>query len=161
MAKKNIKKVNKQKEKQVSVFENGDVTFRFDDVTLQKEYLNAIKKYEVLNLNLPVTMVSYVDAVSMTRGKDKDRLDEWLERYEANDNDYKKGSLHKNGMYDKIIERTNKSVFRKQLDKLDKYWTMVQKANAKWGTTTKAGENVNRYNVVWYTNAGEGANSPV
>ena len=159
MAKKNIKKTNNKK--QSNVFENGDVTFMFDDETIQKEYLSALKKYENLNLNLPQVKVSRANAVSIIRGKDKKRLDKWLKRYDANDNDYKKGSLHKNGMYDKIVEETEKNFFRYQMDKLDKYWALIEKANDKWGKTTNAGETINRYNVVWYTNAGEGANSPV
>lgn len=162
MAKKSSKKTNKQKQnQQVSVFEKGDVTFRFDNETLQDEYLDALKKYEILEINLPKVKVSYVNAKSITQGKDKKRLDTWLERYEKNDNDYSKGSKHKDGMYDKILEETSNNNFRYQLNKLDKYWTLVQKANAKWGTTTRKDKTVNRYNVVWYTNAGEGANSPV
>lgn len=162
MAKKSSKKVNKQKQnKQVSVFEKGDVTFRFDDESLQDAYLDALKKYDILELNLPKVKVSYVDAKSITQGKDKDRLDEWLERYEQNDNDYLRGSKHKDGMFDKIIDSTSSNHFRYQIKKLDKYWTLVQKANNKWGTTTKDGHKVNRYNVVWYTNAGEGSHSPV
>lgn len=162
MPKKNIKKVNKQKQnKQVTVFEKGDVTFRFEDESLQDAYLDALKKYDILELNLPKVKVSYVDAKSITQGKDKDRLDEWLERYEKDDNDYSKGSKHKDGMFDKIIDSTSSNNFRYQLKKLDKYWTLIQKANEKWGTTTKKGKTVNRYNVVWYSNTGQGASSPV
>lgn len=162
MAKKKTKKVNKQKQnKQLNVFEKGDVTFRFSDESLQDAYLDALKKYDILELNLPKVKVSYADAKSITQGKDKDRLDEWLERYEQNDNDYNKGSKHKDGMYDKILEATSSNNFRYQLKKLDKYWTLIQKANEKWGTTTKKDKKVNRYNVVWYSNTGEGVTSPV
>lgn len=162
MAKGKVRGNSKAKpEKKVDVFENGDVTFRFDNKSLQEDYIDAIKKYDKLNLNLPMVKVSYVDAVSITKGKDRKRLDDWLDRYDANDNDYKKGAKHKDGMYDKITDSTKDKKFRYQLDKLDKYWRLIQKANAQWGTTTNAGEKVNRYNVVWYSDTGQGASSPV
>ena len=67
-------KVNKQKDSKIS---KSEFNFQFDDENLQQRYITAWKKYEKVLPNFPKPKsVGRIDAISLTRGKNKKSLDD-------------------------------------------------------------------------------------
>lgn len=134
-------------------------TFKFDDKGLQEDYVETFEKYKYLELDLPTSQVAYIDAVSLVRGKNNQRLEFLDERYNENDANYSRGLKHKFDMFDKVRERYN-TQFNRQLIKLEQYFNLVDEETERFNRAHPNGQlsdtNVSRYHVVYYTKMKEG-----
>lgn len=138
------------------------VTFTFEDETLQQSYIQAKDKFKILEINWyePVT---YNMATSLTYkgGNMRKQLDKLLDRYEAEDNNYSKGSLHKDKIFDKVRSQHEDLTPLQQIKKLNAFFDLVESETNKWNKEHKKNNGQQKYNIVFYDQSNRGKSSPV
>lgn len=138
-------------------------TFKFEDKGLQQEYVKTYETYKELEFNLPTSNISHIDAVSISRGSERGKLELISEIYDSLDYSYNKGSKHKDTPFEKLRKRYNG--FRKQLDNILKFYELVEDEtrifNKKYPKGKLSNGQTKRYNVVWYSKFDEGASIEV
>lgn len=139
-------------------------SFKFDNKGLQEEYVKVYEDNKHIELNFPTSNIAYIDAVSIVRGKDRKKIDNIRDTYDEFDANYSKGLIHKYDMFDKVREKYENN-FRKQLDKLEQYFELVNEEtktfNEKYPNGKLSNGNERRYNVVWYSKTGQGGHVAV
>lgn len=138
------------------------VTFTFDDEELQEAYIQQTEKYRVLEIDWfePVT---YNVAKSITNkdGKMQKELSKLLDRYEKEDHDYVKGSLHKDKIYEKVRSQYSNLTPLQQVQKLNAFFDLVEEETKKWNDNHKKNNGQQKYNIVYYDQSNKGSHSPV
>lgn len=147
-------KVNKQSDLKVS---QGEFNFQFDDERLQKQYMSAWKNYEKVLPNFPKPKsVGYIDAVSLTRGKNKDSLEDIKNVFTRNNGEDTKGDSegihHRNTVIEEIKKSIKQTDINSYIRKVDKEFKKVQESAKKKGVIFDIYENPSqvRWNYVYY-----------
>jgi len=149
-------KVNKQKDLKIS---QGEFNFQFDDERLQQQYMSAWKNYEKVLPNFPKPKsVGYIDAVSLTRGKNKERLDDIKDVFTRNNGEDTKGDSegihHRNTVIEEIKKSIQQTDINNYIRKVDNEFKNVEKSAAKKGKYFDIYNQPNkvRWNYVYYKN---------
>ena len=147
-------KVQKQKDLKVS---SGEFNFQFDDERLQQQYMSAWKNYEKVLPNFPKPKsVGYIDAVSLTRGKNKENLDKIKDVFTRNNGEDTKGDSegihHRNTVIDAIKKSIKQTDINNYVKKVKNEFKKVEKSAKKKGVKFDIYENPNqvRWNYVYY-----------
>lgn len=147
-------KVNKQSDLKVS---QGEFNFQFDDERLQQQYMSAWKNYEKVLPNFPKPKsVGYIDAVSLTRGKNKDSLEDIKNVFTRNNGEDTKGDSegihHRNTVIEEIKKSIKQTDINSYIRKVDKEFKKVQESAKKKGVIFDIYENPSqvRWNYVYY-----------
>lgn len=135
------------------------VQFTFDDEMLQEAYIQAIKKYEVLEINWyePVTY-NMATSIAYYKGNMRQELEKLLERYQKGDNNYSKGSLHKNKIFDKVRKDYAHLTPLQQVRKLNSFFELVEEQTKKWNEEHDKNNGQQKYNIVYYDTGDKGSN---
>lgn len=138
------------------------VTFTFEDETLQKAYIQAQEKFKILEINWyePVTY-NMATSLAYKGGNMRQQLDKLLDRYKAEDNDYSKGSLHKDKIFDKVRSQHENLTPLQQIKKLNAFFDLVEAETKKWNKEHKKNNGQQKYNIVYYDQSNKGKSSPV
>lgn len=151
---------NNTKDNSQDKYSHKGFTFKFDDKGLQESYVETYEKHKYLELDLPTSQIAYIDAVSIVRGKNNQRLELLDERYNENDANYSRSLKHKYELFDSVRERY-KTQFNRQLIKLEQYFNLVDEETERFNTAHPKGQlsdgKVSRYNVIWYSKTKEGS----
>ncbi|QOI69183.1 hypothetical protein KNV64_gp07 [Staphylococcus phage vB_SauP_EBHT] len=137
-----------RKEREEKKYKNdfSGINFKFDDKDLQEAYIDAWKHFSHLP-HLPKDKnVSYVNAISLVRGKQHKKLNHILEIYNRNDNNNKNAKMHKYALYNLHAEK-NKSSLTKYIKEIDNLFFEIGKSDRP--KTTIDDINV-RYNFLYY-----------
>lgn len=147
-------KVQKQSDLKVS---SGDFNFQFDDERLQQQYINAWKQYEKVLPNFPKPKsVGRIDAISLTRGKNKDKLDDIKEVFTRNNGEDTKGDSegihHRNTVIEDIKKSIKQTDINNYVKKVRKEFKEVEKSASKKGKDFDIYNQPNkvRWNYVYY-----------
>lgn len=147
-------KVQKQSDLKVS---SGDFNFQFDDERLQQQYINAWKQYEKVLPNFPKPKsVGRIDAISLTRGKNKDKLDDIKDVFTRNNGEDTKGDSegihHRNTIIDDIKKSIKQTDINNYIKKVRKDLKDVEASAAKKGKDFDIYNQPNkvRWNYVYY-----------
>lgn len=147
-------KLRKQKDLKVS---NGEFNFQFDDERLQQQYMSAWKNYEKVLPNFPKPKsVGYIDAVSLTRGKNKDKLDDIKEVFTRNNGEDTKGDSegihHRNTIINDIKKSIKQTDINNYIKKVRKDLKEVEESAEKKGKHFDIYTQPNkvRWNYVYY-----------
>lgn len=147
-------KVNKQSDLKVS---QGEFNFQFDDERLQNQYISAWKNYEKVLPKFPKPKsVGYIDAVSLTRGKNKDRLDDIKDVFTRNNGEDTKGDSegihHRNTTLEDIEKSIKQTDINNYIKKVSKGLKDVEESAAKKGKDFDIYNQPNkvRWNYVYY-----------
>lgn len=147
-------KVNKQSDLKVS---QGEFNFQFDDERLQQQYMSAWKNYEKVLPNFPKPKsVGYIDAVSLTRGKNKDSLEDIKNVFTRNNGEDTKGDSegihHRNTVIEEIKKSIKQTDINSYIRKVDKEFKKVKESAKKKGVIFDIYENPSqvRWNYVYY-----------
>lgn len=147
-------KVQKQSDLKVS---SGDFNFQFDDERLQQQYINAWKQYEKVLPNFPKPKsVGRIDAISLTRGKNKDKLDDIKEVFTRNNGEDTKGDSegihHRNTVIEDIKKSIKQTDINNYVKKVRKEFKDVEKSASKKGKDFDIYNQPNkvRWNYVYY-----------
>lgn len=138
------------------------VTFTFEDEMLQESYIQQTKKYKVLEINWyePVTY-DMATSIAYKGGNMEKELSKLLTRYKATDNDYSKGSLHKDKIFDKVRSQHENLTPLQQIKKLNAFFDLVEAETKKWNKEHKKNNGQQKYNIVFYDQSDKGKSSPV
>lgn len=149
-------KVNKQKDSKIS---KGEFNFQFDDENLQQRYITAWKKYEKVLPNFPKPKsVGRIDAISLTRGKNKKSLDDIKEVFGRNKGEDTKGDSegihHRNTTIEEIKESIKQTDINNYIKNINKQFKDVEKSAEKKGKDFNIYTQPNkvRWNYVYYKN---------
>lgn len=147
-------KVQKQSDLKVS---SGDFNFQFDDERLQQQYINAWKQYEKVLPNFPKPKsVGRIDAISLTRGKNKDKLDDIKDVFTRNNGEDTKGDSegihHRNTVIEDIKKSIKQTDINNYVKKVRKEFKDVEKSASKKGKDFDIYNQPNkvRWNYVYY-----------
>lgn len=147
-------KVNKQKDSKIS---QGEFNFQFDDERLQQRYINAWKNYEKVLPNFPKPKsVGYIEAVSLTRGKNKKKLDDIKEVFTRNNGEDTKGDSegihHRNTVIDEIKKSITQTDINNYVKKVRNGLKDVEESASKKGKDFDIYTQPNkvRWNYVYY-----------
>lgn len=111
----------KQSKRKSPIYERDGYKFAFDDEQLQKDYIFQFEHFKKIFPDLPEQkVVSYVDARSLTRGKDRTRLDDAEDIYisKTNTTNARTDKHHKLVLFDNEIGGTTVNNWLKNFDKL-------------------------------------------
>lgn len=138
------------------------VTFTFEDETLQQAYIQAQEKFKILEINWyePVTY-NMATSLAYKGGNMRKQLDKLLDRYKAEDNNYSKGSLHKDKIFDKVRSQHENLTPLQQIKKLNAFFDLVDSETKKWNKEHKKNNGQQKYNIVFYDQSNKGISSPV
>lgn len=138
------------------------VQFTFDDEMLQESYIQAIKKYEILEIDWyePVTY-NIATSIAYKGGNMRNKLDEVLSKYKDKDNNYMKGMLHKNKLFDKVRSEYAHLTPLQQIQKLLDFFALVETETQKWNEAHQKNNGQQKYNIVYYDQSDKGKHSPV
>lgn len=138
------------------------VTFTFEDETLQQSYIQAQEKFKILEINWyePVTY-NMATSLAYKGGNMRKQLDKLLDRYKADDNNYSKGSLHKDKIFDKVRSQHENLTPLQQIKKLNEFFDLVEAETKKWNKEHKKNNGQQKYNIVYYDQSNKGSSSPV
>ena len=138
------------------------VTFTFEDETLQQSYIQAQEKFKILEINWyePVTY-NMATSLAYKGGKMRQQLDKLLDRYKSEDNNYSKGSLHKDKIFDKVRSQHENLTPLQQIKKLNEFFDLVESETKKWNKEHKKNNGQQKYNIVFYDQSNKGRSSPV
>lgn len=149
-------KVNKQKDSKIS---SGEFNFQFDDERLQQQYISAWKNYEKVLPNFPKPKsVGYIDAVSLTRGKNRDTLDDIKDVFTRNNGEDTKGDSegihHRNTTIEDIKKSIKETDINNYIKKVSKGLKDVELSASKKGKDFDIYTQPNkvRWNYVYYKN---------
>lgn len=147
-------KTNKQKDLKVS---QGEFNFQFDDERLQQQYISAWKNYEKVLPNFPKPKsVGYIDAVSLTRGKNKDKLDDIKDVFTRNNGEDVKGDSegihHRNTVIKAIKKSIQQTDINNYIKKVDSEFKRVEERAKNKGVVFDIYNQPNkvRWNYVYY-----------
>lgn len=147
-------KVQKQSDLKASI---GEFNFQFDDERLQQQYINAWKQYEKVLPNFPKPKsVGRIDAISLTRGKNKDKLDDIKEVFTRNNGEDTKGDSegihHRNTVIEDIKKSIKQTDINNYVKKVRKEFKDVEKSASKKGKDFDIYNQPNkvRWNYVYY-----------
>lgn len=147
-------KVNKQSDEKIS---KSEFNFQFDDERLQQQYISAWKNYEKVLPNLPQPKsVGYIDAVSLTRGKNKDKLEDIKNVFTRNNGEDTKGDSegihHRNTIIEDIKKSIKQTDINNYIKKVDTEFKQVEESAKNKGITFDIYENPSqvRWNYVYY-----------
>lgn len=141
------REARKEDEKKRKLNDFSGVSFKFDDEALQKAYIDAWKYFSHLPFLPKEKNVSYVNAVSLVRGKRREQLLHILKIYERNDDsNNKEAKKHKFTLYDEFAKDNNSSMV-KYIKGIEDLFTKVGKADRP--KTTIDDKEV-RYNFLYY-----------
>lgn len=142
------------------------VRFTFEDETLQESYIQAQDKFKILEINWyePVTY-NMATSIAYKGGNMRKELDKLLDRYEAEDNNYSKGSLHKDKIFDKVRSQYESLTPLQQIKKLNAFFDKVEEKTEEWNENHKKNNGQQKYNIVFYSTdkdgSSKGSKSPV
>ena len=138
------------------------VTFTFEDETLKESYIQAQEKFKILEINWyePVTY-NMATSLAYKGGNMRKQLDKLLVRYEDEDNNYSKGSLHKDKIFDKVRSQHENLTPLQQIKKLNAFFDLVEAETKKWNKEHKNNNGQQKYNIVYYDQSNKGKSSPV
>lgn len=147
-------KVNKQSDEKIS---KSEFNFQFDDERLQQQYIRAWKNYEKVLPNFPQPKsVGYIDAVSLTRGKNKDKLEDIKNVFTRNNGEDTKGDSegihHRNTIIEDIKKSIKQTDINSYIKKVDNDFKQIEKSAKKKGVIFDIYENPSdvRWNYVYY-----------
>ena len=138
------------------------VTFTFEDETLKESYIQAQEKFKILEINWyePVTY-NMATSLAYKGGNMRKQLDKLLDRYESDDNNYSKGSLHKDKIFDKVRSQYENLTPLQQIKKLNAFFDLVEAETNKWNKEHKKNNGQQKYNIVYYDQSNKGKSAPV
>lgn len=158
------------------IYEYDDITFRFDDKELQKEYVEQLEKYKKYEFAFRRDKVGNLEAISVVRGSVSRQLEKIEKDYDMGkdengksksfkDANYIGGSRHKLDMFEKVRDDFNGGIY-KQTDKIVEYFDLVKTETELFNAAHPDGKyskssTTLRYNVVWYDKTSEGKRAPV
>lgn len=147
-------KLQKQKDLKVS---SGEFNFQFDDERLQQQYISAWKNYEKVLPNFPKPKsVGNIDAISLTRGKNKDKLDDIKDVFTRNNGEDTKGDSegihHRNTIINDIKKSIKQTDINNYIKKVRKDLKEVEESAEKKGKSFDIYTQPNkvRWNYVYY-----------
>lgn len=149
-------KVQKQKDLKVSI---GDFNFQFDDEQLQQRYINAWKEYNKVLPKFPIPKsVGSINAISLTRGKNKKSLDDIKEVFTRNNGEDTKGDIegihHRNTTLEDIEKSITQTDINNYIKKVSNGLKDVEDSARKKGKDFDIYTQPNkvRWNYVYYKN---------
>ncbi|QCW21991.1 hypothetical protein SA46CTH2_6 [Staphylococcus phage SA46-CTH2] len=141
------REARKEEEEKIKLNDFSDISFKFEDEALQKEYIDAWKYFSKLTFLPKEKHVSYVNAVSLVRGKRREQLLKILNIYERNDDSNNKNAkTHKYTLYDETAKDNNTSMY-KYIKGIEELFDEIGKADRP--KTTIDDKEV-RYNFLYY-----------
>ena len=149
-------KVQKQSDLKIS---QGEFNFQFDDERLQQQYMSAWKEYEKVLPNFPKPKsVGRINAISLTRGKNKKDLDNIKEVFTRNNGEDTKGDSegihHRNTTLDELKKSITQTDINNYIKKVKSGLKDVEVSASKKGKDFDIYNQPNkvRWNYVYYKN---------
>lgn len=153
--KKASKALKKQKQAQSSKFEYKGFTFRFEDSTLQENYVKMWKHYAEILPSFPKPIsVGWSDAKSLTQGKNAKDL-AIIENVYERTSDLKrdiKADKHKYASFQEYVDDSNEKTINNYIKQVYKFFEEVEKTTGS--KILNAGDT--RYNILYYINNPDG-----
>lgn len=147
-------KVNKQSDGKVS---QSEFNFQFDDERLQQQYISAWKNYEKVLPKFPKPKsVGLIDAISLTRGKNKDSLEDIKNVFTRNNGEDTRGDSegihHRNTVIEEIKKSIKQTDINSYIKKVNKEFRKVEESASKKGKKFDIFKNPTlvRWNYVYY-----------
>lgn len=141
------REARKEQERDLFLNDFSNVNFKFDDKDLQEAYIDTWKHFAHLPYFPKERNVSYVNAVSLVRGKHHKQLNHILEIYNRNDDSNNKNAkMHKYALYNLQAEK-NKTSLTKYIKEINNLFFDIGKSDRP--KTTIDDINV-RYNFLYY-----------